>query len=117
MEASSKASRSCLQRCSEPAAADAAARTARRALAAQAPLSVPELRCALGTLRALRAPAPAADVGRGVAALKGLRAGSGKLRAADGLPGSVAATGLALQVLLHAQIARALSGPGTPQVL
>jgi len=90
-----------LRRCSEPAAAEAAARTARRALAAAAPPGVPELRWALGALRALRAPAPAADVGRGVEALRRLRAGAGKLRPAEGAPASVAATGLALQVLLR----------------
>lgn len=98
-----------MHRCSEQAAADAAARAARRALAATAPLPVPELRFALGTLRALGASAPGADVSRGVAALKDLRAGAGKLRAAEGAPGSVAATGLALQVMTQALEARAVA--------
>ena len=91
-----------MHRCSEPAAADAAARSARRALAATASLPAPALRFALGTLRALGSSAPAADVSRGVAALKDLRAGAGKLRAAEGVPGSVTATGLALQVMTQA---------------
>ncbi len=60
---------------------------------------MPELRWALGALRAARAAAPAADVGRGVEGLRRLRAGAGKLRPAEGAPASVAATGLALQVL------------------